>query len=381
MEEIAKLFSHSAPIFASVIGVCFFFAFIFGLYHIRRYTRAETKELEFIKDKIHRMSIQANPAIAQEGENVMEKLLDPTSLRTGLSQSSIIYDRLALIDEMRKSQIKINLSALQQMTLAREATRGGLHWPEFIANLSMMLGLLGTVVGLWIMAGQIQLGLPTDTKAITMDALISSIKGISEVLKGMKIGFVSTMAGLVSAIFLSGINHFLAQAQSNFIDELDRFTVEVLFPKLVPSTEDVSLLESISNQLEKSFSHLQSIVDRNQNVIDKFTGAETGFINIMDAIQKTTRTESSEMIARLIDNMREINKSVLNYQDSLPKLISQIDQTSVKNNQRVDRLINAYEQQRSMFNWPRHLVIAFASMAAMNVVLLVSVIYLVWTRQ
>lgn len=332
-------------------------------------------------------------------EKAPERLMPIEMLLEGLSRRTLIADRLELIKRMRESQVKVSLSALQQMTLARETSSKSLSLPSYAASLSMMLGLLGTVIGLAIMVQQIDLGLPSDIKNVTMNSWMASIVHIRGVLDGMRTAFSATMAGITSAIILSWLNHRLAHAQSAFLDRLDRFTTEDLFPATVPATEDDSLLEKVSLQLETSFSRLDDIARNNQETLVELNAIEKGFVEIVGTIRDSNRAETSERIQNLIgktsgviEQVADLNKSLMSVTEALPGVVSQVTQSNQNslnrmdqmirsyesqrtmaeqsNMGRIDRLICAYEQQRSLMSWPLQVKLVFGFLVASNLALL-----------
>lgn len=412
-----------------------------ALRHTRRYNVTETEALEYIAGKLKRSQdldsaeedeqgrileeMDAEESAGEEGpadnaddaksgaeekteaagekkneeKKMPPRLMPIETLLEGLSRRTVIADRLELIKRMRESQVKVSLSALQQMTLAREASSKSLSLPSYAASLSMMLGLLGTVIGLAIMVQQIDLGLPADVRSVTLNSWMASIAHIRGVLDGMRTAFSATMAGITSAIILSWLNHRLGHAQSAFLNRLDRFTTEDLFPATVPATEDDSLLEKVSLQLETSFSRLDDITRNNQETLVELNAIEKGFVEIVGTIRDSNRAETSERIQTLIgktsgviEQVADLNKSLMTVAETLPGVVSQVaqsnqnslnrmdlmvrsfesqrTQTEQSNMGRIDRLIRAYEQQRSLMSWPLQVKLVFGFLVVSNLALL-----------
>jgi biopolymer transport protein ExbB/TolQ len=410
-----------------------------ALRHTRRYRVTETRALKYIADKLKRSqglnSVEAdeqdsvieedlaNEAAMEEetgeenpaGETAIEeepaekgrnqeketstRLVPIETLLEGLSRRTVIADRLELIKRMRESQVKVSLSALQQMTLAREASSKSLSLPAYAASLSMMLGLLGTVIGLAIMVQQIDLGLPSDIRNLTLNSWMASIAHIRGVLDGMRTAFSATMAGIASAIILSWLNHRLAHTQSAFLDRFDRFTTEELLPATVPATEDDSLLEKVSLQLETSFGRLDAIARSNNETLAELNAIEKGFVEIVGTIRDSNKAETSERIQNLIgktsgviEHVADLNKSLMAVTEALPSVVSQVTQSNQNSLNRmdqlirsyetqrtqaeqssmgrIDRLIHAYEQQRSLMLWPLQVKLVFGFLVISNLALL-----------
>lgn len=346
-----------------------------GNRHRRRYRLDEARGLNYVKRILEQLITTTTDNSNNIVENKGRRLIPINDLMEGLSPNTIIHDRLALIKRMRESLVKINVNTLQELTMARESKQKGLHLPAFAANLSMMIGLLGNVLGLCIMVYQMGLELPKNTSAITMDSLTESTKHIHGILAGMNIGLIPTMTGLLSAIVLSLLNHSLAYAQSFFIDDLDRFTIEQLLPSTVPATEDESLLERVSLQLEESFGQLQQISQDNQETIKELNSIQDVFLQIVKNIRESTKTEVSERLLELIGRFSAVNQAVVNYTDSLPKFSQEFKDVCAANTGRTDKLISLYEEQRSLFHWPWHIKAVFSCMAILNLTLLGIVLF------
>ncbi|MDB4916634.1 MAG: putative rane protein [Gemmatimonadetes bacterium] len=373
----------AGPAFMVVILLLGLFAAVWAERHRDRYSNTETRALEYVADKLGRIREDAQTSDGEPDATKVRvrQLVDIDTLTEGLSKETIIWDRLSLIRTMRMSQVKVSLDALQHMTLARESSAQWLSFPAFAANMSMMLGLLGTVTGLLIMVQQIGSAVPADLNQVTMDSWTASVNQIRGVLGGMKTGFFATLAGLVASIAVSWLNFRLGHSQARFLDRLDRFTTSELLPATVPATEDESLLEKVSIKLEDSFGMLDSIARNNQESLEELSAIEKGFIEIIDAVRQSTKTEASERIqtvvgrlAGVIDQMGALSHSVVNLTESLPNFLRQSEQNAIAGLTRVDRLIKVYERERAVGAWPIQTRVVCGLLAAFNMALVVYII-------
>lgn len=238
----------------------------------------------------------------------------------------------------------------------------------------MMIGLLGTVFGLSIMVQHIGAALPTDPfDAAQVEKWRHEFQ---DVLGAMRTGFSSTLAGLLSAIALGWLNHRLAHAQSAFLDRLDRFTTEELLPATVPSTDDENLPEKVSLQMEGNFKRLDEVAKNNEATLRELSSVEKGFIEIVDTIRKTTRSEASDHIQGLVgklsgvlENMAVPNQSVVNVTEGMARMLQRAEAVNTASVSRVDRLIDAYEHQRALTQWPLQVKVVFGFMAFLNLFL------------
>jgi biopolymer transport protein ExbB/TolQ len=232
-------------IFVSLITLLGLVASGTAILHMRRYNRTEGDALQYVIDKLNRMPKPGADSSEADAPRV-RRLVPVADLLAGINPHRLIADRLSLIQKLRESHTKVNLAALQQMTLARESSSVTLGLPSFAASLSMMLGLLGTVIGLAIMVQHIGEKMPDNL----MDpaAVANWENAFRGALEAMRFGFSSTMTGIAAAIVVGFLNQRLAHSQAAFFDRLDRFTAEALLPATVPATEDESLLEKVSTQ-------------------------------------------------------------------------------------------------------------------------------------
>jgi methyl-accepting chemotaxis protein len=239
----------------------------------------------------------------------------------------------------------------------------------------MMVGLLGTVFGLSIMVQHIGTALPNDPFDV---AQVEKWRGeFSSVLSAMRTAFSSTLAGLTWAIALGLLNQRLAHAQAAFLDKLDRFTTEDLLPATVPGSQEESVLESVSLQMESNFKRLDDVAQNNQDILKELNAIEKGFLQIIDAIRQTTRSETSDRVQSLVakfsaalDEMAKVNRSVVNVSEAMPRLLERVEESNVASISRIDRLIEAYEHQRSLIQWPLQVKVVFGFLVALNLVLI-----------
>jgi biopolymer transport protein ExbB/TolQ len=250
---------------------------------------------------------------------------DIESLQEGVDRSSLIAERLDAIAKMRRFQVKINLGTLQQLTQAKEAARRGMTAPGFAASTAMMLGLLGTFIGLAVMAQRIYFALPGTAAGTTPDSWSSAFQNVTAVLAGIKIAFSTSLVGIFCAVSASLLGHRLRSAQAAFFERLERFTCEDLLPATVPSVEDESLLERVTVQLENSFLRLDDVFRQNADALKEMTGAQRAFVEIVDEIRLVTKNEASRNLEGVVEQVAATNRAVLKLVEQIPRLATAID--------------------------------------------------------
>lgn len=250
---------------------------------------------------------------------------DIAHLQEGVDRSSLIAERLEAIAKMRRFQVKINLGTLQQLTQAKEEARRGMAAPGFAASTAMMLGLLGTFIGLAVMAQRIYFALPGSASGTTPDSWSSAFQNVTAVLAGIKIAFSTSLVGIFCAVSASLLGHRLRSAQAAFFERLERFTCEDLLPATVPSVEDESLLERVTVQLENSFLRLDDVFRQNADALKEMTGAQRAFVEIVDEIRLVTKNEASRNLEGVVEQVAATNRAVLKLVEQIPRLATAID--------------------------------------------------------
>jgi hypothetical protein len=250
---------------------------------------------------------------------------DIETLREGVDRSSLIAERLEAIAKMRLFQVKINLGTLQQLTEAKEAARRGMTAPTFAAGTAMMLGLLGTFIGLAIMAQRIYFALPASAAGATIDTWTSAFRNVTAVLAGIKIAFSTSLVGIFCAVVASSLGHRLRSTQTSFSERLERFTAEDLLPATVPSVEDESLLERVTVQIENAFIHLDGVFRQNADALKEMTGAQQAFVAIVEEIRLVTKSEASRNLEGIVEQVAATNRAVLKLVEQLPRLATALD--------------------------------------------------------
>jgi biopolymer transport protein ExbB/TolQ len=251
--------------------------------------------------------------------------VDVDVLREGVDPRSLIYERLEAIGKMRRHQVKINPATLQELTAARELARRGMATPSFAAATAMMLGLLGTIVGLAIMAQRIYFALPGSAAGTTPDTWANAFQNVTAVLTGIKVAFSTSLVGILCAVIASSLAHALRLRQRAFAERLERFTAEELLPATVPSVEDESLLERVTFQIENAFLQLDDVFRQNALAIKEMTGAQEAFVDIVEEIRRVTKSEASRNLEGIVEQVGATNRAVLKLVEQIPALGAAIE--------------------------------------------------------
>lgn len=255
-------------------------------------------------------------------------LVDIGQLLHAVAPGTLIGERIRAIDKMRLFRVKVDLDTLQELALYRDAAMPGQGYPAFASGLSMMLGILGTFMGLAAMVQQIHLSLPTDAAAVTLDSWMSSVQRLGTVLGGMKTAFSTSLVGMAGAILASSLAFRLGRRRRQVFETLERVTAAELIPATVPAVEDEHLLVRVSNQLDESFSRLDDIYLQNQEALKDLTAAQGAFVAIVDEIRDITRGHAARNLDEVLGQLARSNEAVLEVSRQIPGIVSVFESTA-----------------------------------------------------
>lgn len=290
-------------------------------------------------------------------EPVAPGSVDISALRDAASVQSLIHERLEAIETLRRHHVKVNLRTLQGLTAARLASRFDLTAPSRGAHLVMMLGILGTFLGLAAMVQSLQWALPEASAAPALESWRQGLENATAVMSGIKTAFSTSLVGMASAIVLTRLHHRLEVAQATFGERLERFTVEELLPATVPALEDESLLERVSLQMDQSFRRLESVFERNGEIVERLGTVHTSYLDILDGLRKNYRSQDVKTLDELTLGIADTHQSVLQVVKTLPRVAETIESghTSFLKQLQQERTRQDRRPERSLRELPQAL--------------------------
>jgi biopolymer transport protein ExbB/TolQ len=217
-----------------------------------------------------------------------------------------------------------------------------------------MLGLLGTFIGLAVMAQMIQFALPQGTEGAAVESMTHAVADIRAVLSGIKTAFSASLVGMVCAIICTVLSFRIRQKQIAFFEKLERFTTEDLLPATVPAVEDETLLAEMTRKLSESFDEIQTVSRQNREALQEMTAAETAFASIVEEIRKITKSEASRDLESIISQLVTTNRSVLTLVEQVPAIARAFEHRS---DRLLEKIIEFRPQPtqaagRSLFSLP-----------------------------
>jgi biopolymer transport protein ExbB/TolQ len=290
-----------------------------AIWHRARYRGRESRALEDVRGRLRRL---------QSADRQAKKQAEPPApvelrlLREHVAARTLIGDRLEALGRMKQARAKANVAALQQMTVLRESASVSLALPGYAVDVSMMLGLLGTFIGLCMMLQQMQVvenAGANDPRSFTQAGVI-----LGHIITSKKTAFATTLVGLACAISLSGLNFFLARAQSGFYDRLERFTTEELLPATLPLEEDETAAERLSLQLTDTFAQLGTLTEHHTQNLERLEAMETAFATIVDGIRTLTRQSARGPAEETSGALTAVVKQLAGANDALVKIAATV---------------------------------------------------------
>lgn len=302
-----------------------------AVWHRQRYAHREAGALKVVRTELREALKRDQPQAEEEvkeGEGPSPPPpVDVHALCERVDKTSIIGDRLAELARMKQARVRVQVEALQQMTVMRENARPGLAFPGYAVDLCTMGGMLGTFIGLCMMLLQMQGVIPGDGTPAA-DGFAQASASLAGIIASKKTAFVTTLVGLFCAIVVSALNFLLARAQSAFYDELERFTVAELLPATVPAVEDETPLEKLSLQLAESFATLTDLSRLQERNAERQTGMHEALGTTVESIRRLAlqaaargpeAEESGAALAPLVQQMSAASAAMVRTADHVER--------------------------------------------------------------
>ncbi len=251
--------------------------------------------------------VESEQAQSIEAKQIIERATIE-ELRQNVPGGLLISTRLDTIERLEKYHIKLNVEALQNLSVAEEDRRWSVKVPGILISISIMLGMLGTFIGLTIMVQNILTVLPEKDGEITR--IIEATNNMRGLMSGVSSAFSTTLLGLVGTIIATLLNTYLQQLQIKVFAELEDLTINKLLPHTIPNIGDENIIENITHNLESSFDNLEKTIKHNENIIGGLGQVQEGFKAIVADVQKITHRESSNEIAGIIGQLVEMNNRI-----------------------------------------------------------------------
>ena len=219
-------------------------------------------------------------------ETYLQKI-DPDYTETGMF--------ISVIEQQAKSgMIKVDLeSALADV---ENRLLGSMAWPRFYAQIAVYIGLLGTILGLWLALASLQGATDIHDEA-TLKSFASSIR---ELLGSLQGAFVSALAGVLVTSVLGWKIQYFDRSTQQYVDRLDKFARQQLLPNLESSRlgmlpqSGLEAAQLIVTQLDKSLGTFTRLwAERFKLLADETARMEESNTQLRTSIQSLSQSVGS----------------------------------------------------------------------------------------
>ena len=277
---------------------------VWGCIRIRKENQAlmEIRELFLEADK-------------QQPRELLDKIEN-----AGLSRESFTMQAVKDIQAVKRldGNVEIIADALKAAYIYRSS------WGRYIAGNLIILGLIGTILGLSQAVINLRGILMGMGSVVSRDAFQRIISDMLGSLGFMETAFSSTLCGFFAFLLLSFVNHVYERAKETFGEEFESFTLNILIPFFTPKKVEDSL-DTIANvmklsgsglvEISSGIADLMTLITDNQEVhsrmadtlyhtVDGITRSQTDleahYLKIADANE--TFVKLSQGLARHLEN-------------------------------------------------------------------------------
>ena len=347
---IAQFIVFIIPILVGLVSLLTF-------HNVRRFGR-ELKAIQLVEsnldkwlDSIGQTDYESEEADTIDVVQIIAKV--PIELlKKKVNPSTLICQRLSTIERLEQFHIKLNVESLQNLSIANEDRNWSVKAPGILISISIMLGMLGTFVGLSIMVSNIVSTLPEGTEDLS--GILNATSKMREMMSGVNSAFSTTLLGLFGTIVATILNVYVEQKQITVFSTLENFTINKLLPHTIPNIEDENVLENITHNLETSFSNLETTIGHNWKILSELGQVQEGFKVIVDDVRKLTIKESSNELSGVINHLVEMNtrlKEVATHYDIKYKNVQELERIAGKQIADYNKMMFDLTKLPGWFRW------------------------------
>jgi hypothetical protein len=231
------------------------------------------------------------------------------NLLEGLGKS-MIRERVYLLYRIRQLH-SLATDLLQRLELSEQSSN--LRFIRFSMSVMLILGLLGTVLGLSMSVGGIIPTINQGEQLVQVDDLLAALQ---LALAGLKTAFSTTLTGLACTFFLAGAIMINQAVDNRVMRAVEHFMTTELMPRVLISSE----LEARSlyvEAIEKSARHIGDAAD----VLNR---SREGIRSIVEGLVAATRETENRI------------SDFFNFADTFRSSVSDLDTFVVKHAEKLE---------------------------------------------
>ena len=256
-----------------------------------------------------------------------ELLLAKNELHATIPANSIIGRRIENLFQVRYVG-HLTCDTFKDILYTEELEKTSL--PRYLTGSFVLLGLIGTVMGLSHSVVQMQ---PILGKLNAASDLTSLANALTETLNGMRTAFSATIAGILATVLMAFFSYLYGRYATGFLTGLESFTTVRLIPFfLVPSAEEAAIrfadsmsksakalnrtadpLEKVSSRFEVSVKQIETFSGNLKTLGENYTAAMTDLAQAQATLmeqQSQSRKEVREMLAGIENTSKQFQGSV-----------------------------------------------------------------------
>jgi hypothetical protein len=199
------------------------------------------------------------------------------ALLTGITLRSLASERINAIFSIIEKNHIVDQEQLATNTFEKVKSKFGLILITYISRTLVLLGLLGTFIGLSTISLEFKtlLGLvDTSTVARLVDSMQDTARDLGRVTEGITTAFTSTLWGLVGTLLLASGTVFLQHLQQDFLARLEDVTAVKILPIFNPPHITQAIRESNHQLAESTAAIQQTIEGLKQSANETYASAE-----------------------------------------------------------------------------------------------------------
>lgn len=273
---------------------------------------------------IRRAETALDDQIARRAEEDPPGPLNLDELLEEEGDDSLVQRRIKVLRDLHLRRVKISVQQLQDLASRTLETREGMSGPGRAAQTSMMLGIIGTFIGLAAMVQDIQFALPS-ADAPNLTSWMDGFENVAAVMGGIKTAFTTSLFGMAAALVLTWVGHRLDDEKAKVLWRLEQFTATKLIPELRPDLEGATLLEDLSRRMEDAYDSLEAASEQNSRFLDRLSGIHDAYLDLVKQLREFGRSEASQDFDQLMEDVAKTNQSVLKVVEVLPQVVESFE--------------------------------------------------------
>lgn len=232
--------------------------------------------------------------VAERADLSIDETID--CLRNKVPEKTLVYERISYLGTKAKMGFPADLDNLREM--AQEKVENRIEWPKHICNTLVLLGLMGTLVGLSFAISEISRSIAVDshnvaTTSVDFGQLQAAVLGG---LSGAKTAFYTSLAGIGGMVFLSFLVISLSHALRTHLSNLENISEDDLVKQLFPEkseqqlglllTELKPMISDLGQKLEQMAGFTTDVGSHIDHFVEMSRVFESGTRNIEQTYKK-----------------------------------------------------------------------------------------------